>query len=221
MPIVELLGVIVPIESIYWLIFYVQVETVILCLCGYFGMKRDLWLFVLLYLSWICATTLFKIDFLQEFALIEAAAFAVIVWWLYRRPERIPSDPHSKNTAQVAFYYGDKFPLVAKIASFIGLPVSGIGIIIGDKGIMMRGKTGMLEEIDRTNFRKWIILDTNIEINGQIKGEFKNLKGKKTSKSGCMSVMTPFLSSLGDQYKPFRLQSPSSYMSQILDLRSK
>jgi len=177
LPVVELLGVIVPIENIHWLVSFVHAETVILCLCGYFGMKRDLWLFVLLYLSWIGITDLFKFDILQEFALIETAAFAVIVWWLYKRPSRIPSDPHSRDTVQVAFYYGDKFPLVAKIASFVGLPVGGIGIIINDKGILMRGKTGKLEIRKRETFKKWIILDTKIKINEQIKREFNKLEG--------------------------------------------
>jgi len=220
LPVIELLGVIVPAEDIRWLVSYAHAEIIILCLCGYLGMKKDLWLFVLLYLFWVGITDLFKFDILQELALIEATAFAVIVWWLYKRPARIPSDPQTKHTVQVAFCHGDKFILVAKIASFIGLPVTGVGIIIDGEGILVRGKTGILEKRKREEFRKWIILDTKIKINKQIVSEFDKLEGLTPSKSGCMVEMTPFLSSLGDHYKPSLFESPSSYMSHILSLRN-
>jgi len=220
LPVVELLAVIVPIESTHWLDTYEQIEVIIICLCGYFGVKKDIWLFIFIYFTWIFITDNLHVTVLQELALIEVGIFSALIYWLHARPERIPSDPQSK-TVQVAFYYGDKFPIIAKLSSFIGLPVNGIAIIIDGDGLLVIGRTGKLHKRSREAFRKWIILDTKVPVTERITSEFNLLEGQFTSRSGCMSAMKPFLTSLGDKYKPSLLQSPSSYMSQVLAVRDE
>jgi len=219
LPVVELLGVMLPLERIHWLVTYAQIEGIIICLCGYFGIKKDLWLFLSIYFFWILVTNNLPVIVPQELALIEVGIFSCIIFWLHQRPERIPSDPPSK-TVQIAFYYGEKFPFVAKLFSFIGLPVNGIGIIIDNDGIFVRGRTGKMEKRSRELFRRWIILDTKVPVNKDIIQNFHALEGQAASKSGCMIIITTFLSRLGAEYTPSSLlQSPSSYMSQILSVR--
>jgi len=222
LPIIELLGVIVTQDKIYLLLLYLQVQLMAVCWCAYIGIKKDLQLFLFIYFSWVCATDFlfssFDISIPVTASLLETGIFTAIVFWIYNRPERIPSDPPSE-TVQIAFYYGDKSPLIARIASFLGLPVTGIGLIIGAHAMMVRGKTEKMIRLDRIELRKWIKLDTHVTASDEICEAFNAYEKQHVTYAGCLSALAPFLSMLGKKYKPSLAQSPSSYMSQVLGLR--
>lgn len=207
LPAIELLGVIVPQENIHHLAAYVQLELVVICLCGYFGMKQSMFLLMCVWAIWALTT---NFNVIQEYAQIEAGVFASLVFWIYRRPEWIPSDPPS-DTVQIAFYYGDKSPFVAKLMAMLGLNVTGIAVIVGDEAYVPVGKSGRVEKRTRKALRKWIKLDTGV-------GSRHNaLEGKNVDYAGCMKAFKDVLIEVITDWSP--LDTPSSLMSKMLARR--
>lgn len=214
-PLIGILEVVLCDENVHLLINYVYMEALILCFCGYLGMKRDMWILFGLYFLWFISTNLAGISIYEEYAAIEAVVFGMLVYWIYKRPERIPSDPPSE-TVQIAFYYGTNSPLIARIMSLIGLPVTGIAVIIWDEAIIPIGKTGKLQKRPREALKAWIKLDTKIMPNERDIALFYSLEGQNVEYSGCMKAFYPFLNNIG--IKP--TVDPSSYMSKILEIRT-
>jgi len=220
LPFIELLGVIIPQENISHFVTYFHLELAVICLCGYFGMKRSMFLLLSIWSIWLLVTNHWNV--VQEYAQIEAGVFAALVYWVYRRPEWIPSDPPS-DTIQIAFYYGDKSPFVAKIMALIGLDVTGIAIIVGNEAYIPVGKSGRIENRTREALRKWIKLDTHISIGflDRIAGkrplfgnQLHDLIGKEVKYAGCMKVFRNMLIQVVPDLSP--LDTSSSLMSKML-----
>lgn len=214
LPIIGILEVVLFAENTHQLMGYIYMETALICICGYLGVKRDMWILLSLFYLWVFISNLY-ISFSLEAASIEAVILGMLVYWIYQRPERIPSDPPSE-TVQIAFYYGNKSPFIARIMSLIGLPVSGIGIIIWDEAIVPVGKAGKLQKRRREALKSWVKLDTKIMPKERDLTLFHSLEGQFVEHLGCMKAFYPFLNNLG--IKP--TIDPSSYMSKILNLRT-
>jgi len=222
LPAIELLVVIVPEENIHQLVGYVQLELFVICLCMYFGMKRSMALLLSIWAIWMLATNNWNV--MQEYSNLEAGAFAALVYWIFRRPEWIPSDPLSDDTVQIAFYYGDNSPFLAKVFALLGLNVTGIAVIIGDVAMVPVGKKGKVERRERKLLKKWIKLDVGALTREPPDGcgwrgvmfNFCRLEGVQIEKANCMTAMKPIISRL-PYWSP--LDSPSSLMSKILSGR--
>ena len=202
-------------EDRYLLNLSLQVELVLLCVISPF-LKREILCVLGVYFLWIVVSDNIGISFYEEWILIEVVCLACLLTWLHKRPERIPSDPPS-NTVQMAFYYGIKAPLIAKIISIFNLPFYGIAIVIGDDVMMPSGKSKCIKKVTRRHLNSWTILDTKIPVDDDILRSFKGLEGASVGKADCMEVVGEFLNKLGYDYKPS--VDPSSYMAKILSLR--
>lgn len=228
LPIIELLGVIVPQENVHHLAAYLHSELVIICLCGYFGMKRSMFFLLCFWSTWILVTN--NLNVIQEYAQIEAGIFMALVFWVYRRPEWIPSDPPSE-TVQIAFYYGDKSPFIAKVMSLIGLPVTGIALIIGEDAIVpieqktknqlkTKKKSVILEKRTRKSLKKWIKLDTRMAfkntgcVGKPLISEIIKLEGQHLGYAECMKAFKNVLIQVVPDWSP--MDTPSSLMSKML-----
>jgi len=186
----------------------------ILCLIVNHIKKAHLFLFSAFFF-WVFATSFFP-SYPQSLALFEVAILTCLLFWIKKRPERIPSDPPS-NTVQVAFYYGIKAPFLAKLASLFNLPFYGIAIVINDNVMMPSKKTKCIRKVTREYLNLWTILDTTVPVNNDILSAFNLLEGAPIKSADCMKVMGGFLDKLGDDYTP--TPDPSSYMAKILELR--
>jgi len=214
LPVIELLGVIVPQENIHHLANYIYLELYLICVCGYLGMKKSMFLLLSIWSAWLLITS--GSNAIQEYAQLEGGVVAALVYWIYRRPEWIPSEPPSENTIQIAFYYGDKSPFIAKIMALLGLNVRGIAVIIGDSAMVPVGKSGKIEKRPREALRKWIKLDSGIIIHKSSLCLFSDLEGNAVGNVGCMVAMKSILVLLG-YWSP--LDTPSSLMSKMLAWR--
>jgi len=215
LPLVGILEVILAVEDVNLLDNYVYIEVIILSICGYLGLKRDMWLLLTIFYVWVFITDAF-IYFPLQASAIESVLFGMLVYWVYRRPERIPSDPRS-DTVQLAFYYGDKSPFIAKIMSLLGLPVTGVAVIIGDEAIVPIGKTGKLEKRPRKALRKWIILDTGAGFRNNGWLIIKKLEGKNVGYAGCIKALGVVLEQVVEDYSS--TDTPSSLMNKVLAKR--
>ena len=186
-------------------------------------MKKSMFLLLTLWIAWTLIINNFNV--MQEYAQIQTGVFVALVYWVFRRPEWIPSDPPSDNTVQIAFYYGDKSPFIANVFSLLGFNVTGIAVIIGDVAMVPIGKSGKIEERTRGALKKWIKLDvgnlchhcvTKDRPAGWkgVKYNFCRLSGAPVGYGGCMEAMKPIISRL-PYWSP--LDSPSSLMSKILN----
>jgi len=214
LPVIGILEVILAFEDDYLLINYVHLEMVIVAGCGYLGIKRGMWLLLALFYGWVFITGSIEITFFAEYAATEAVLFGMLVFWIYRRPERVPSDPPS-DTVQIAFYYGDKSPFIAKIMSLLGLPVTGIAVIIRNEAYVPIGKSGKIEIRPRETLRKWIKLDTgrNLPLTSYV-----CLEGREVKYAGCMKAFRGVLHQVVPDWST--LDTPSSLMSKMLDGRT-
>lgn len=212
-PLIGIFEVLLTWEQIYLLRNFVYLEMIVLCFCGVVGLRRDLWLLLCVFYSWIAISDQI-FYFSQAQAYLEAALFFVLVYWVNIRPLWIPSDPPS-NTLQFAFYRGNKTPFISKVGQLFGLPVGGVAVIINDDALRPVGLRGVLELRQRSQLKMWIKLDTKIRVSNDIKKEFNNLIGKQTGKAGCLRALRPILSKTplsGSIH-------PSGLLSEILDSR--
>ncbi len=132
-------------------------------------------------------------------------------------PEKIKSDPETKNTVQIAFYHGNASPLIARLFSLPGHRVSGVGAVITKAAIIPVQKEMKYELRSRKSLlKKWIILDTGIVPSDVTLFEFAMLENKKCHYIGCMTGMSKLLNSL-DGLEP--THDPSSYMKKVLEFR--
>lgn len=213
MPIIGILEVTLDFEDVYLLINYVYLEMIIVAICGYLGMKKAMWLLLALFYTWIFITGLTGVMFFTEYAATESIVFGMLVYWVYRRPEWIPSDPPS-DTVQIAFYYGDKSPFVAKIMALLGMNVTGIAIVIGNEAIIPVGKSGKLEKRSREALRKWIKLDTRFKPTEDLLRNFHALEGKAVKYAGCITAFQLILVEIRPGYR--QAGTPSSLMIEVL-----
>jgi len=210
-PLLGVLEALLTFQNLHFLESYIQIELVILALCGCFTIRKSLWIFLTVFYFWVFVSDLL-FSFSTYYVVTEVVVSAMIIYWLCKRPEKIPSDPPS-DTVQFAFRYGKKSPLIAKIASFIGLRVTSIAIIIGDEVILPN--QGKLEKHSRSILKNWIKLDTGVVVIENIKKEFKALENKEFAYAHCMLVLRQFMYLLGAGYGA--TSNPSSYMSKLLD----
>lgn len=214
LPVIGILEVILAFEDVYLLVNYVYFEMVIICICGYLGMKRDMWLLLAIFYGWVVISSLSGITFFSQYAAVEAVVFGMLVYWVYRRPERIPSDPPS-DTVQLAFYYGNKSPFIARIASLVGLPVTGVAVVLGNEAVIPVGKTGRLEKRSRATLRQWIILDTRIPSNPRIRHEFYKAINTNVRYAGCLYALLELIFAINPDYA--QENTPSGLMSRVLN----
>jgi len=212
LPLIGIIEVILSWQGVQWLEILVYLEMVVICLCGYLGMTRPMWLLLTLFYTWVIVTDRF-IAFSMQVAAIEAVIFGMLVYWVYKRPENIHSDTPS-DTVQVAFYKGLKYPFIAKLCTLFSYNVTGIAVVINDTVMMVRGKTGIIEKRARNSLNSWVIIDTYIKPDYKMIGAFLELEGDKVGYGGCMKAMKPVLNLLGDK-RPLCL-SPAAYMEQLL-----
>jgi len=212
LPVIGLLSVIVPIEGVHNLITYVQLELYVICLCGCIAMKRAMWFLLCVWATWNLVTS--QVLFAQEIAQLEAGAFMALFWWVLRRPDTIPSDPRS-DTVQIAFYSGSKSPLIAHLAALIGLPVTGIAVVIGDYAIVPVGKSGKLRKCPREALRGWIKLDTGKYFPLD---EFYRMDERDLPPAGCMCAFNNVLTKVVRDLSA--VDTPSSLLTKLLANRS-
>jgi hypothetical protein len=186
-------------------------------LAGYFGMKRPMFLLVALYATLVSLIEFSGVPVSHGYATFEAAMFLALVYCLYHRPEWIPSDPPTADTVQIGFYYGEKSPIAAHIMALLGMPATGIAIVIGKEAMVPIGKTGKMELRNRDALRKWCIIDTDQEPSEESMFEFYALEGVDVGACGCMKAASYFLDSLGADLSATR--NPSSYMEKVLARR--
>lgn len=219
LPIIGIVEVLLTWQDVHLFQSFIYLEMVVACFCGYLGTKRDMWLLLAIYYSWIAVSdAIFMVP--QWLSGAESLLFAMLVYWIYRRPEWIPSDPVS-DTVQIAFYYGDKSPFVAKIMSLIGMNVTGIAVIIGDWAIVPIEKSGMLEKRPSESLKKWIKLDTGHKpglkldtVRGIELIRWAKLEGRKVEYAGCMKAFKDVLIQVVPDWSPN--DTPSSLMGKML-----
>lgn len=213
LPVIELLSVMVPHQNILYLSYYYIAQLGVAFWSAYLGMKQSMALLLTIWFTWLLATN--HLPVILEYAAIEAGMLMVLVCWIYKRPEWIPSDPPSNDTVQLAFYYGDKSPFIAKGMALLGLNVTGIAVIIGDVAMVPVCKSGRIEKRTRKGLKKWIKLDTRFHGDSIIGYDsFLGLEGKEVKPEGCMKVFEDILIKCVPDWS--LLDSPSSLMSKIL-----
>jgi len=172
-------------------------------------MRRHMWLLLCVWSAWNLTTS--QVLFTQEMAQLIAGVFMALVFWILCRPDTIPSDPRS-DTVQIAFYHGNKSPIIARIAALVGMDVSGIAVIIGDEAIVPRGKTGKLERRPRETLRRWIKIDTGKYFPID---EFYRMEGRNVPPSGCMCAFNNVLIKVVSDLS--RVETPSSLLTKLLN----
>ena len=210
---VELLAALVPYEDIQDLGLYFQLEFLFLCAATLCYVKWDAVFVLFAYSLWQTVSDRLW-AYPQWIGVMEASILWMLLWWIYRRPERIPSDPIG-DTVCLAFYYGDKAPLIAKISSILSLPYTGIAVIIKDRAMVPRGKEKKIICRHPETLHPWTIVDTYIKPTPEILEAFNQLEGKPMGKAKCMKTMTPFLDKLGFG----RSRDPADYLLRVLAQR--
>lgn len=181
------------------------------------GRARSIAIFLAVFFWWITLSDPWSVNWPYRWPAMESALFAVAIAWLMLRPQRLPSAPISENVC-IALYHGNNSPLIAKLASFFGLPYTGVAIIIGRVAMVPSGKTQKIGQ--RTSHglpRRWTIIDTGIEPNREISGAFFALERRSVDGASCLKAIRPFLGLLGGRFAA-TTNSPALYARQLCEI---
>jgi len=146
--------------------------------------------------------------------------------WAAFRPYNFISDKLTNNTICLLFYKSDKGSWLMHILSLIGLPVSSMSIVCGKEWLRLVLDRPTLEIHSTENIsNKYIIVDTGISINLDIKRIFRSLKGTPAINAKslflrvrCIAAVKPLLKQLGQEWYPKTIfqQIPSTYFYKAL-----
>ena len=142
---------------------------------------------------------------------IETTAICMLIFWISRRPERLPS--YSGDNVALAFYSGPTAPLIATVLSLPTLPYKGVALVVDGQMMMPRRKVGEFVRTDlATVGRGWTILGTPFKTTPEIKKIFNALEGQPVTMANCVSALRPALDIFG-----YWAITPGSLAMEVLD----
>jgi hypothetical protein len=146
--------------------------------------------------------------------------------WASFRPYNFISDRLTEDTVCLLFYKADKGSWLMNVLSLIGLPVSSMSIVCGNEWLRLVLARPTLEIHPVSNIsNKYIIVDTGVKIDSNIKRIFRSLKGIPAINAKslflrvrCIAAVKPLLKQLGQEWYPKTVfqQIPSTYFYKAL-----
>lgn len=158
------------------------------------------------------------------YALIFVYSFGLL--WAAFRPYDFISDRLTEDTVCLLFYKADKGSWLMHVLSLIGLPVSSMSIVCGKEWLklVLDRPTIEIHSVEKIS-NKYIIVDTGIKIDSDIKKIFRSLKGVPAINAKslflrvrCIAAVKPLLKQLGREWYPSTVfhQIPSTYFYKAL-----
>lgn len=131
--------------------------------------------------------------------------------WAGARPYEFMSDNHNPKNVCLLFYKSDSGSWLMHILSLIGLPVSSMSVLIGDKWLkLLRSKPDMqLLEFEKIDYHRYVLIDTGVPISRFILDLADRIKDSPAASADslflrvrCISLISPMLKELGSQWEP-------------------
>jgi len=184
-------------------IFY-QSEIVLLTALGIFshGRKRKPVLTVFaVWFSWIFISDWYPEYVHDIFGNYEAIIFSFMVILTLVKPYHSISHEINNKNVCLAFYGGEKAPLLSTLSALVGLPFSSVAVIAG--GNVLRPHNGVLRLTPAKDFKhpEYTIIDTGVPVTTEIELEMGRVVGNSVKRfglgMGCVSELSPVLEMVG------------------------
>jgi len=213
-----------------------QAQIMIACLCGLMASinpdprRKSLMLVISSGALFVFVSRLILKNVPEYVSWISISIYCIGLVWSGARPYEFMTDKHNKENVCLLFYKSDRGSWLMHILSLIGLPVSSISVLIGDKWLKLeRSKPTMqLISIDGIDYSRYVLIDTGVQISRFILDLIDRIKDSPAASSSsiylrvrCIALITPLLSELGKQWEPSCLAQkiPSMYFYKAIHNR--
>lgn len=194
-----------------------QAQVMVAALCGLMASinpdprRKSLMLIIAAAAITIFASRILYNDSPEWFYWIVTTSYCIGLVWAGARPYEFMSDTHNRSNVCLLFYKSDSGSWLMHILSLIGLPVSSMSILLGDKWLkLLRSKPNMqFIEFDKIDYHRYVLVDTGVPISRFVLDLADRIKESPASSASslflrvkCISLITPLLKELGPQWEP-------------------
>lgn len=194
-----------------------QTQIMIAALCGLMASinpdprRKSLMLIIAAASMILFVSRVLYIDAPEWFYWSITLSYCIGLVWAGARPYEFMSDMHNKDNVCLLFYKSDSGSWLMHILSLIGLPVSSMSVLIGDKWLkLLRSKPDMqLLDFDKIDYHRYVLVDTGVPISRFILDLADRIKSSPASTAGsfflrvrCIALISPMLKELGPQWEP-------------------
>lgn len=186
---------------------FFQGYIVLLCCAGVVsnGSQRDRAILtaLLIWAIWVLATDQSSLQIPGFAVTLESAVFSALVFWAIARPYTIPSQAIDPSNVCIAFYHGNRAPLLSSLSALIGLPFASVSIVAGATALRP-DKCGKLVITDARAYDRsphHTIIDTGVEADAGVLKVMTDTVGAQVRvgpfRIGCIKALRPVLDHIG------------------------
>jgi len=211
-----------------WVINYIHIESILICLCGWNWMKhntvkgKSIFCILTIYYVWIALVGWLNFSSFPGFFMVETFVFVSLATIQWSKPYNIKSDRINTNNVTLIFYKPVTFKQIF-LGSW-GIPVASFGVIIGDDLYQLKRNASTIQKVsyDNKNIRdRYIIVDTGYPISKVSRRKLRELLKQKARQPrtlwlrlNCLRSFKDILKDIkGYEYKGELL--PSIYLRRI------